>query len=69
LTIALAAHLEKSKGEPWYKYLREQADAYLKTVQNEDEYKQEELQWMQEMWQQNQPARHKWQLKKIPSRS
>ena len=66
LTIALATHLNKSKGEPWYKYLRQQADAYLKTIQNEDTYKQEEVQWMQKMWQQNQPSRHSWQLRKIP---
>ena len=66
LTIALATHLNESKGEPWYKYLRQQADAYLKTIQNEDTYKQEEVQWMQKMWQQNQPSRHSWQLRKIP---
>ena len=66
LTIALATHLNKSKGEQWYKYLRQQADVYLETIQNEDKYKQEEVQWMQKMWQQNQPSRHSWQLRKIP---
>jgi len=65
LTIALATHLNKSKGEPWYKYLRQQADVYLETIQNEDKYKQEEVQWMQKMWQQNRPATHSWELKKI----
>ena len=69
LVSALATHLNKSKGEPWYKYLRQQADAYLETIQNEDAYKQEEVQWMQKIWQQNQPTRHRWQLKKIPSGS
>lgn len=65
LTIALATHLNKSKGEPWYKYLRQQADVYLETIQNEDKYKQEEVQWMQKMWQQNQPTIHTWKLRKI----
>jgi CRISPR/Cas system CMR-associated protein Cmr1 (group 7 of RAMP superfamily) len=65
LTIALATHLNKSKGEPWYKYLRQQADVYLETIQNEDKYKQEEVQWMQKMWQQNRPATHTWKLRKI----
>ena len=65
LTIALATHLNKSKGEPWYKYLRQQADVYLETIQNEDKYKQEEVQWMQKMWQQNRPATHSWELRKI----
>ena len=65
LTIALATHLNKSKGEQWYKYLRQQADVYLETIQNEDKYKQEEVQWMQKMWQQNQPTTHTWKLRKI----
>jgi endoglucanase len=65
LTIALATHLNKSKAEPWYKYLRQQADVYLETIQNEDKYKQEEVQWMQKMWQQNRPATHTWKLRKI----
>ena len=69
LTIALATYLNKSKGKSWYKYLRQQADAYLETVQKEDEYKHQEVQWMQKIWQQNQPTRHRWQLKKIPSGS
>jgi hypothetical protein len=65
LTVALATHLNKSKGEPWYKYLRQQADVYLETIQNEDKYKQEEVQWMQKMWRQNQPTTHRWKLRKI----
>ena len=65
LTIALATRLNKSKGEQWYKYLRQQADVYLETIQNEDKYKQEEVQWMQKMWQQNQPTTHTWKLRKI----
>jgi hypothetical protein len=69
LTIALETYLNKSKGKSWYKYLRQQADAYLETVQKEDEYKHQEEQWMQKIWQQNQPTRHRWQLKKIPSES
>ena len=69
LTIALATYLNKSKGKSWYKYLRQQADAYLETVQKEDEYKHQEVQWMQKIWQQNQPIRHRWQLNKIPSGS
>jgi hypothetical protein len=28
-------------------------------------YKQEEVQWMQKMWQQNQPTIHTWKLRKI----
>ena len=69
LTIALETYLNKSKGKSWYKYLRQQADAYLETVQKEDEYKHQEEQLMQKIWQQNQPTRHRWQLKKIPSGS
>ena len=69
LTIALETYLNKSKGKSWYKYLRQQADASLETVQKEDEYKHQEEQWMQKIWQQNQPTRHRWQLKKIPSES
>lgn len=65
LTTALAKHLDKSHGRPWYGFLKQQVETFLEAAPREAEYKQQELNWMREMWLMNQPTQHTWQLNKI----
>lgn len=65
LSAALFAQLQQSNGQPWYGFLKQQVEAFLEAVPQEAEYKQQELNWMREMWLINQPTPHNWQLNKI----
>ena len=65
LSKTLHAYLEKHKGKPWYGYFKDQADRFIDAVPQEAKFKEEEDFWMQEMWKENQPIPHSWQLEKI----
>jgi hypothetical protein len=65
LSDALFAQLQQSNGKPWYGFLKQQVETFLEAVPLEAEYKQQELNWMREMWLINQPTPHNWQLNKI----
>lgn len=62
---ALFAQLQESKDKPWYGFLKQQVETFLEVVPKEADYKQQELNWMREMWLINQPTKHKWQINKI----
>lgn len=65
LARTLNKSLEKHKGKPWYGYFKGQADRFIEAVPQETKFKEEEDFWMQEMWKENQPIPHYWQLEKI----
>ena len=65
LSDALFAQLQQSNGKSWYGFLKQQVETFLEAVPLEAEYKQQELNWMREMWLINQPTPHHWQLNKI----
>jgi lysophospholipase L1-like esterase len=65
LTTALLAHVEKSADKPWHAYLKQEAENFLKIVPMEAEYKRQEVHWMKQMWNTNQPITHNWKLQKI----
>ena len=65
LTAALQAELDKSKGKPWHRYLKQEVETFLRTLPDEANYKQQENHWMQQIWIANQPISHKWELNKI----
>ena len=65
LSAALFTQLQQSNGKSWYGFLKQQVETFLEAVPQEAEYKQQELNWMREMWLINQPTPHNWQLNKI----
>ncbi|WOO42646.1 SGNH/GDSL hydrolase family protein [Rubellicoccus peritrichatus] len=60
LKAALETQVEKSKGKPWYGYIKNQTKAYLESAPHEEELKTEEEEQMAEMWTINQPKPHRW---------
>ena len=65
LKTALMAHVEKSKGESWYGYIKSQAEAFLEHFPNEEALRAEEEKLMQEIWTINKPQTHQWTLRPI----
>ncbi|MGC6455165.1 MAG: SGNH/GDSL hydrolase family protein [Coraliomargaritaceae bacterium] len=65
LRLALDAHIEKSFGEPWYDYLRSQADRYFQYAPNEDALRKRELEQMNNIWKCNQPQLRQWEIKAV----
>ena len=62
LKAALDAHVEKSKGQPWYYYLKSQVKAFLESVPQEDALKAQAEELMNKMWIVNQPKPHHWTI-------
>ena len=62
LKAELMAHVEKSKGQPWYGYVKSQAEAFLENFSQEAALRAEEEKLMQEVWMVNKPRTHRWEL-------
>ncbi|MCK5565666.1 MAG: SGNH/GDSL hydrolase family protein [Planctomycetes bacterium] len=62
LEAALNAQVEKSKGQPWYDYLKSQAETFLEFVPQEDNLRAQEESLLTKTWTINQPKPHHWTL-------
>ena len=62
LKAALGEHVAKSKGQPWYYYLKNQVKAFLESVPKEDALKVQQEKLMNKIWTVNRPKSHHWMI-------
>jgi len=62
LKTALTAHVEESKGKPWYGYIKKQMNTFLEFYPQEEKLREEEERLMKQLWIVNQPESHHWNL-------
>lgn len=65
LRNTLFAHVENSKGKPWYGYLKKQVNTYLQEAHNEVTYRQQIEALHNKLYQANKPLQHHWEVSRV----